>query len=1413
MDNPSDKDTTVTVQVGHITTEDGDIEPVTQDVVIPAGETSVTFELENNQDDLVEGTEDYKVEIVDTDNDRVKIDNSSKEATTSIIDDDKAVVCLTQDSTDVQEGDSHTYKLLLDKPTEFDTTVSITVSNITTEDGDVTPVTKDVVIPAGSTSATFTLEAVDDDIAESDEDYKVEISGVDSDLVEISSTQNTVTTTIEDNDVAKVSITQDEKSVDEGDVHVYALHLDKPSSSDTTVTVTVGHITTDDGDLEPLTQDVTIPAGETDVTFEVFAVYDDLVESNEDYKVVITDVDGNGVEIDQDHKEVTSTIKDSEEGVVTLTQDSTTVGEGDSHTYTVHLDKPSSSDTTVTVEVGHITTDDGDVKAVTKEVVVPAGETEATFKVDTIDDDKIEDDESFKVSISDVDNPKYKISSDESSVETTIEDNDRVVVSLSQNSEDVGEGGTHTYTLSLDRANIEDTTVTVKVVHDSTDDNDVSPITQEVTIPAGTTDISFTIDAIDDLIVEGTETYSVNIEDVSSKYVKISSDHRSVETDITDNDCAVVGITQNSLDVQEGDSHTYTLLLSKVSSEDTTVSVQVGNITTEDGDVTPVTRDIVIPAGENSAEFTINATDDDIVECDEKYEVEIVNVDGNNIQIDQENYKVETTIEDNDTAKVSITQESDSVDEGGSHTYTVSLDKVSETDTDVVVKISHIDTDENDLHAETKTITIPAGESSATFTVDNIDDTVPEDDEKYKVSIESVSNSCEGDECDSSNVEIDEDAKSVTTTIVDNEPNVAQEAAPTSVISITEEARNIKEGDTNTYTLHLDKPQLTDTVVSIKVGNVTTEDEDVTPLTQDVVIPAGETSVSFEVATVDDDLVEANEDFVVKILSTDNDNVTIDSDNKSVTTTIVDNDVNETDSNNWGDDPITVLADGGYIVPFLATSDVNSSDGDGYGVFFQRYDADGNKVGEPQLANTTTEGNQYEADVAALEDGGYVLAWQSSVGDGDGNGIYLQRYDADGNKVGGETLVNTTTQGDQSQVVITGLKDGGYTVAWQSENSDGDGYGIYLQKFDVNGAKVGSEVLVNETTQANQTMPAIDELENGGFVVSWQDDSKGTQEAYSRVFDTNMNSSNEIHVNSSTMGDQTLPMVSGLKDGGFVTTWISYDGNEASIVLQRFDSSGEKVGGETEVSKLTDFDLYSNVTPEVAGLDDGGYVVVFADKDSDGSGVYYQRYDADGNEMGERVLLNEDESANQYNPHVTELNDGGFLTTWVNVSEDMSSMEVVGQRFDADGNRVDEIFKVSDITTDSKVVSDLLNSHEIDEVETSANSDTSILDSVEYLDFESVATQNELQEADNTTLDHVEDALKDVSLNDLITDISNEIEMNIPQEPTQEQNDNTPSDQHVIKPAVIEELTQEVDISDNQNFIDITQHQVIVEDI
>ncbi len=78
--------------------------------------------------------------------------------------------------------------------------------------------------------------------------------------------------------------------------------------------------------------------------------------------------------------------------------------------------------------------------------------------------------------------------------------------------------------------------------------------------------------------------------------------------------------------------------------------------------------------------------------------------------------------------------------------------------------------------------------------------------------------------------------------------------------------------------------------------------------------------------------------------------------------------------------------------------------------------------------NTNTSGSDANPDVAAFDDGGYVVTWMNSSRDGSDWGVFGQRFDANGNAVGDEFQVNTYAVGKQWRPDVATFSDGGFVV-------------------------------------------------------------------------------------------------------------------------------------------------------------------------------------------------------------------------------------------------------------------------------------------------------------------------------------------------------------------------------------------------
>ncbi len=344
------------------------------------------------------------------------------------------------------------------------------------------------------------------------------------------------------------------------------------------------------------------------------------------------------------------------------------------------------------------------------------------------------------------------------------------------------------------------------------------------------------------------------------------------------------------------------------------------------------------------------------------------------------------------------------------------------------------------------------------------------------------------------------------------------------------------------------------------------------------------------------------------------------------------------------------------------------------------------------LENTATRNNQQSPAVASLGAGGYVVTWSDNSGfggDTSSNGIKAQLHDAQGNRIGLELSVNTTIAGSQDHPAAASLASGGFVITWadaSAQGGDTSGYGIKAQIYDSAGGRVGGEFLVNTATAGAQNAPSVATLATGGFVVTWTDASQTGGDTSStsikgQVFDALGSAiGTEFRVNSSTLNGQDSSSVTALDSGGFVVTWRDNSGqggdsSRDSVKAQLFDASGNPVGAEVLVNTET---ANSQQVPVVAGLDTGGYVIVWADSsgsggDNDYFGIKAQIYDAAGSRVGGEILVNTTIAGGQLQPTVTALDFGGFVIGWADysgVNSEQGTAGIKAQMFDDFGDRV-----------------------------------------------------------------------------------------------------------------------------------------------
>jgi Ca2+-binding RTX toxin-like protein len=266
--------------------------------------------------------------------------------------------------------------------------------------------------------------------------------------------------------------------------------------------------------------------------------------------------------------------------------------------------------------------------------------------------------------------------------------------------------------------------------------------------------------------------------------------------------------------------------------------------------------------------------------------------------------------------------------------------------------------------------------------------------------------------------------------------------------------------------------------------------------------------------------------------------------------------VNTTTESGQQHPSVTALKGGGWVVTW------ESGQNGAPDIYQQRYDSAGTAIGGEARVNTTIADNQGEQSVTALADGGWLVTWRSDAPQV-ASIIHQQRFNANGTARDGEVQVNTTTK-FHSDTFVTNLADGGWIVVWTPINTDGND--IYQQRYDAAGQKVGGETLVNTTTAGDQVEPQVASLSGGGWIVTWS--SQEQHGIYQQRYDAaGQKVGGGARVNFATDSDDYAPQVTGLANGGWVVTWQGNDGpnDQYNAYQQIFSAAGDPISPTTPI--------------------------------------------------------------------------------------------------------------------------------------------------------------------------------------------------------------------------------------------------------
>jgi hypothetical protein len=358
-------------------------------------------------------------------------------------------------------------------------------------------------------------------------------------------------------------------------------------------------------------------------------------------------------------------------------------------------------------------------------------------------------------------------------------------------------------------------------------------------------------------------------------------------------------------------------------------------------------------------------------------------------------------------------------------------------------------------------------------------------------------------------------------------------------------------------------------------------------------------------------------------------------------------------------------------------------------------------LGEEFRVNSYTTNTQYRTAVASQPDGRFVVVWNSRDQDGSDLGVFGQRYDADGDPLGGEFQVNTYTTGGQRFSAVAADADGNFVVVWYGVSPTGAI--IFGQRYDAVGNSLGGEFQV----MPGFGSPAVARDADGDFIVV-----AGNGAIFGRRFEA---SGTPIggHFQVSQAGafnTHYSPAVGADEDGEFVVTWTAgvYYGPPfqrtifQEVLARRYDAAGNARGNQFQVNTFEDnFEGH----PDIVMDPEGAFLIVWesfgtcpldeeecapAGRSPLWFGINAQRYDAEGMPVGGEFEVAPEGGYNR-EPSVARRTENDFVVVWNDPSyPNPPPQDVYGRVVTESGALVGSEFTVNSYSTGRQDLADVV---------------------------------------------------------------------------------------------------------------------------
>lgn len=160
-------------------------------------------------------------------------------------------------------------------------------------------------------------------------------------------------------------------------------------------------------------------------------------------------------------------------------------------------------------------------------------------------------------------------------------------------------------------------------------------------------------------------------------------------------------------------------------------------------------------------------------------------------------------------------------------------------------------------------------------------------------------------------------------------------------------------------------------------------------------------------------------------------------------------------------------------------------------IMVRLFDPNGIAMTEPLQVNEIDFASVTGPSIAMSDSGDFVIVWDGDPNRASDDDIHARCFDANGGPLTSQFTVNSLCDGAQQWPAVAMDDANDFVVVWQHEHADANiATDIYARRFDATGTPQGDQFKLNGYVAGKQQDPDIAVGPDGAFIAAWESDDQ-----------------------------------------------------------------------------------------------------------------------------------------------------------------------------------------------------------------------------------------------------------------------------------------------------------------------------------